>query len=151
MNWTPQEDAILKKMRADGVSFGVIAKRIGRPRNALIGRANRLGLPRVLQPKVRGQRTHAPWRPRLSASSKARPRPIIKQREPEPAYTGAPVRFMDLRAGYGQCRMIIGETAGPDTLFCGAPAEGAYCAVHARRAYLRSCASGNGAATSARP
>src|SRR3990167_410581 len=101
MNWTPQEDAILKKMRADGVSFGVIAKRIGRPRNALIGRAHRLGLPRGLRPKVRSQRTHAPWRPRLSALSKAlrgpsrTPRPIVKQREPEPAHNGAPVRLMD--------------------------------------------------------
>lgn len=44
-----------------------------------------------------------------------------------------------LRLAADDCRWIMGEVAGPATLFCGAPkaAGSSYCGEHARRAFAR--------------
>lgn len=42
--WTKQEDAVLRRMAADGKSFSDVATALGRSRNMVAGRAHRLGL-----------------------------------------------------------------------------------------------------------
>ncbi len=43
--WTPEREATLRKLHASGLTFGAIAKQLGGvSRNAVIGKANRLGL-----------------------------------------------------------------------------------------------------------
>lgn len=42
--WTDEDIAELRRLRARGESFGVIAKRLRRGRNACIGKARRLGI-----------------------------------------------------------------------------------------------------------
>lgn len=42
--WTDEDVAELRRLRARGESFGVIAKRLRRSRNAVLGKADRLGI-----------------------------------------------------------------------------------------------------------
>ncbi len=42
--WTPEMDALLRGWRNEGCSFGVIAKKLDKTRNACIGRSHRLGM-----------------------------------------------------------------------------------------------------------
>lgn len=43
--WTESERQSLRDLRAQGHTFRVIGKMIGRPRNSCIGQARRLGIP----------------------------------------------------------------------------------------------------------
>lgn len=51
--WTPQEDALLRQMRAAGVSFAAIASRLHRGVKSCEERAARIGLPRTVAKAVR--------------------------------------------------------------------------------------------------
>jgi len=44
MKWTEREDQILRKGARDGLSFRDVAALLGRSRNEVAGRANRLGV-----------------------------------------------------------------------------------------------------------
>ena len=43
--WTDRDDAILRRMWLQGMPAAVIGENLGRTRNAIIGRAGRIGLP----------------------------------------------------------------------------------------------------------
>jgi hypothetical protein len=42
ITWTPYQDAELLRLRAEGLAFSAVAKRLGITRNSAIGRATRL-------------------------------------------------------------------------------------------------------------
>lgn len=44
-SWPAEKTAKLKRLHGEGLTFSQIAKRMGKTRNACIGKANRLGLP----------------------------------------------------------------------------------------------------------
>ena len=48
--WSDDEVARLKRRRADGLSYGAIAREMGLTRNAAIGKAQRLGMSRPHKP-----------------------------------------------------------------------------------------------------
>jgi hypothetical protein len=43
-----------------------------------------------------------------------------------------------LNISHGQCRFVIGEPCGPDTLYCGDPTlpRKSWCAAHAKRLFI---------------
>lgn len=59
-HWTPEMEADLKRLRAEGHTFGECSKRLRVSRNACIGKATRLGLARNAPSKPTG-----PARPKL--------------------------------------------------------------------------------------
>lgn len=50
VQWTAEEDELLSKLWADGVSAGAIGARFGRSKNSIIGRAHRIDLARRPSP-----------------------------------------------------------------------------------------------------
>ena len=117
MVWTDERIEELKVLWAEGLTTGEIGKRLGVSKNAVVGKAHRLGL-------------------------KGRPSPIKKAKQPRQA--AAPVKepepkmktLVDLSAN--TCRWPIGDPREPGFHFCGAPAIPGkpYCATHAAVAYV---------------
>ncbi|ABC22456.1 GcrA family cell cycle regulator [Rhodospirillum rubrum] len=112
MVWNDEKIDRLKKLWADGLTTGEIGKEIGVSKNAVVGKAHRLGL-------------------------KGRPSPIKrtqKEAKPEPKIRSV----VDLSAH--TCRWPIGDPREPGFHFCGKPTTPGkpYCAEHASIAYVSS-------------
>jgi GcrA cell cycle regulator len=139
--WADDHTNLLKILWAQGLSASQIAQRLGTgfTRNAVIGKAHRLGL----------QRRSAST-PRKPASALALPKPqpkprrVVVQLPPRPARTAPPPPALkrDPEISHGNvtlataapcsCKWPVGERTGADMLICGAPAEKdrPYCTNH---------------------
>lgn len=119
MEWTEERVAKLKALWSEGRSASQIAAILGDiTRNAVIGKAHRLGL-------------------------KGRPSPIRKEKtpSPKPARRAAAVPIpRATRVSDRQCHWPIGHPREPGFHFCGAPAvaDKPYCEEHCAVAYRRS-------------
>lgn len=121
MDWTEERVARLKSLWSEGRTASQIATILGDvTRNAVIGKAHRLGL-------------------------KGRPSPIRKEKvvaAPKPARrqvaAGVPAR--PSRVSDRQCHWPIGHPREPGFHFCGEPAlaDKPYCEEHCNIAYRRS-------------
>jgi hypothetical protein len=126
--WSAEDDARVKELIGAGKSFNEVAITLGKTRNAIAGRAQRLGL---CNPT-----------PRLHAPKKARLHPLaVNSNTPKSSNAPAPEipvtdgEFLfDLRIN--QCRWPVGERNGAQT-FCGAECKPgrAWCDGHHLRAY----------------
>ena len=151
--WTDERISLLKQLCAEGLSYSQIAGRIGGvSRNAVIGKAYRLGLVKQStethrqQPQAKRPKPH-----RLNFDFARQKGPPSSQRAkaaeasehslsldaslhliPDPAYADC-LTLEQLKSGV--CRFPIGEP----TKFCGRPTcergFGSYCKEHAARAY----------------
>ena len=121
MSWTDDRIDILKKLWAKGLSASQIAGQIGDgvTRNAVIGKAHRLGL-------------------------KSRPSPVKsdpkKPKKPAPKPIAAAVsedRVSLLQLNERICKWPIGHPGDDDFHFCGRPSEAGhpYCGSHCEMAY----------------
>ncbi len=138
--WTTERIALLKNRIEAGLSCGQIALEIGVSRNAVIGKANRLGLSRFKSPVLQSERT--------GASKIARPRNVTQHRilralraMPQLAFAEAPGGSVNrcslLELKQWHCRWPISDPGAEDFGFCGKNSVDGlpYCAVHARMAY----------------
>jgi GcrA cell cycle regulator len=124
--WTPEQDAALRRLRDDKVSFSVIGQTIGYTRNACIGRAHRIGLsgpPRATRP-VRNLDIKPPLRFRQGNIAQRVKRRIKSVRSrPVVDFVGSSeflgISLMDLEPG--MCRFPQG--AGLTATFCGQPVK----------------------------
>jgi len=110
MEWNDERVAALQRLWAQGLSASQIAERLGNvTRNAVIGKAHRLGLA-------------------------SRPSPI----RVTPASVAAPAPRSGSYKG-PTCQWPMGDPAGTDFKFCGAPTEPGrpYCHQHCEAAYIR--------------
>jgi len=138
--WTAERIELLKSYVDAGLSCGQIAREIGVSRNAVIGKINRLQLPRGNRPAVRPPRRRPapPTRPRLVTQHHilmalhAVPQPAVE----EVAVPGA-CRCSLMELNEGKCRWPIDEPGSESFGFCGNEAVEnlPYCAAHARMAY----------------
>ena len=141
--WTTERIALLKERIDAGLSCEQIAREIGVSRNAVIGKANRLGLSRE----------------RTGARNTARPRIATQRRtllalwaNPQLASGEAPENSVNRCSLFElqewHCRWPLGDPSAENFGFCGnKPVDGLpYCASHARMAYRL----GTGEAGSAR-
>ncbi len=138
MSWTEEKVAVLRQYWGSGKSASEIAEIIGgMSRNAVIGKAHRLGLA---------------GRPSPIKEKKAKPKPAaLSSSSPAPAPTQtaprAPIdNVVELQPGGGatilslterMCRWPHGDPKKPGFRFCGKPcADGtSYCAEHLKLAY----------------
>jgi len=131
--WTTERIVLLKNGINAGRSCGQIAREIGVSRNAVIGKANRLGLSR--------------FKGVAAGQQNARPKVITQQRilrawwakpqiECEMQSDGAN-RCTLLELQQWHCRWPLGDPTCQNFGFCGSkPISGLpYCAAHAQRAY----------------
>ena len=112
MAWTDETVDVLKALWGDGRSAREIAGRLGMTRNAVIGKANRLGL-----------------------SHKSRPQAARKEPAPRVSEHGQPMSPLELTER--MCRWPIGHPGDADFRFCGnqrVPSR-PYCEQHCMMAY----------------
>lgn len=141
--WTDEEDVLLTRLwNVEKLSAGQITKQINRTRNAIIGRASRLGLDmrhKGGSPKgVRKARPLAPAQkkpPKPPRDPKKPGRPFIihpyraaERKAPQPVapiqrWTGEGVHILETT--HGQCRAILGSSDDPHRLAicCGKPVK----------------------------
>jgi len=129
LGWTVERVALLRRIYGTK-SVAEVAREIGHgvTRNAVIGKAGRLGLaapkkdPRPRPPPM-------PPRPPMPRPVPPPPPPVV---DCPPETSADAVHLLELRAH--QCRWLIDEAA---FLYCGAPcAHGSYCGPHARLIYV---------------
>ena len=149
MEWSSERIEQLRSLWHDGLSASQIATSLGGiTRNAVIGKAHRLGLTGRPSPiKNRSAsvaRPRPPRRPRVQHVPQPRmiaAAPVAPARHVEPIH-----KHVEIEDGPGAtiltltdriCKWPIGDPRHPDFHFCGrGSAEGLpYCADHARRAY----------------
>ncbi len=165
MLWTDEAVESLKRLATEGLSASAIAATIGaESRNAVIGKANRIGI--ALQ-GGRGGRAPGSVRPAAASYRPAAPARIVQSRASAPPlelarkaawrFAGAEVgdmrrvRFADMRDA--ACRWPLGDPKSGEFAYCGLKAaEGrAYCAGHCRMAYRPPDARARDARSGARP
>jgi GcrA cell cycle regulator len=139
--WTDGDIAQLKQLRAAGHSSSQIGLTLGVSRNAVIGKAARLGLPLPIDTKPRYRpASRAPRQPRAPRNLAkiflrpslipVEPMPIIEPPQP-PEFLA--IALVDLDRN--QCRYARGE--GADIRFCGQPVDrGSYCGHCYRIVYV---------------
>ena len=156
MTWTEERIALLTKLWSEGLSASQIAAELGggASRNAVLGKAHRLGL---VRDETKGPSTPPPPKPPRPRNPPAAAEPPVPQAPPsvpvvvsqqpasEPAGTSAQnkagvprsagVTIMELREA--MCRFPLGDPTTPEFRFCGAQASTGlpYCAHHAQIAY----------------
>jgi len=157
MTWTEERIALLTKLWSEGLSASQIAAELGggMSRNAVLGKAHRLGLVRH---ETKGPSTPRPPKPPRPLDASASAEPLVRQAPPsvpvvvseppaaQPAGTPpeqkvtAPlskkVTIMELRET--MCRFPLGDPTTPEFRFCGAQASTGlpYCTHHAQIAYV---------------
>ena len=112
--WNDEKIGRLKKLWSEGLTTGEIGKRLGVSKNAVVGKAHRLGL-------------------------KGRPSPIKRQQKAaEPKKETRIFTLTDLSAQ--TCRWPIGDPKHEDFRFCGKPVATSkpYCGEHCSIAYVGS-------------
>jgi GcrA cell cycle regulator len=150
--WTEAAIETLRQMAIEGKSASAIAAALGAPsRNAVIGKANRIGVKltgHVHCSATRASRPAAgrPRRPAIARTDAALwKRAVVpavpRERKPTWLFAGAEVGEM-LKVGLedireGTCRWPLGDPIDEDFVYCGLEtAKGrSYCAGHCRMAY----------------
>lgn len=132
--WSDDRVATLCKLWFDGLSASQIARRLGGvTRNAVIGKIHRLGLggrggSQTSRPSCRASRVRV-RRARHAPAACTRPAPAT----PVASLPEEPGIAADLiQLGAHACKWPIGDPKRSDFSFCGRPAEGRYCTVHAQ-------------------
>jgi len=142
--WTPDKVEILKIQWKAGTSARAIAAMLGGGRNAVIGKANRLGLPphagsrcRLDAAEKRARKKRATKTlnlPRNMSGRRARAR-VTPQGSPLPPPPPAPGRVEARRIRFAELahfHCLYPVTEEPPFLFCGyvRQEKSAYCALH---------------------
>ena len=147
MSWTDERIDQLKQLWEKGLTASQIADKLagGISRNAVIGKAHRLGLKARPSPVKSGEgmpgvETAAEARPAAAAATPVaeapRPKPVAARPAATPATTGSgKTSLLDLSDKI--CKWPIGHPGEPDFHFCGKPAQPTfpYCGEHCAVAY----------------
>lgn len=118
MEWTEERVARLRELWEEGLSARQIAEGLGGiTRNAVIGKANRMGLSK----------------PTKSSMTRKQNRQEVKPVLAPPVTGGATI----LQLSSNSCRWPLGDPGDENFRYCGAPASQSapYCEYHARLAY----------------
>jgi len=155
MTWTKERIELLTKLWTEGLSASQIAAELGgsMSRNAVLGKANRLGLTHGAAKGIGTPRPRKPSPPEPAPGTETfslqDPSPAAMMTSPQPAAPPTPlppregavaprsegVTIMELREA--MCRWPLGDPTTPAFRYCGAGAvEGLpYCPHHAQIAY----------------
>jgi hypothetical protein len=142
--WTEEERAVLMELAKAGVTASVVARKLQRSKNSVLGFANRqfggygMVKPTELKPLHVPKKPQHPRKDGLSPtgrSLKSLPPEEVDAviTPPEPAPESKPVRMMQI--GRFQCRYIVSDVRkDPNPLMCGSPVKGlkSWCPYHYR-------------------
>ena len=132
LHWTDAEIETARAMQLDGKSFSEIGCALGRSRSSVGGMLHRHGFALGVERKVPAKYTKPVRLPKPRAK-----RECVRLVEPPPCAraNGEPVTILNV--GAGECRWPIGDVGDPGFRLCGHKvARGAYCAYHAKIAYM---------------
>jgi GcrA cell cycle regulator len=140
--WTEAEQVRLLELIAEKWSATKIGEKMGKSRNAIIGRCYRTGLKLISM----AARTSGPYKPRTTRprlrviSNSLSPVQALFQTEATnlpPDFSEDMVSFEDVKEG--QCRWPIGDPTSAAFRFCGSEsmAHQSYCPRHCRLAYRK--------------
>lgn len=177
MSWTDERIALLKKMWKEGKSAAEIAKTLGKgvTRNAVIGKAHRMGLSGRPSPIKKPapapkKEKEAASKPAKEAAPKEKSRPAapvagsqrvsaaiakeveeLKRIEKEVTPLNGGISLLELTER--MCKWPIGDPREPEFVFCGRGIRAGtpYCPDHAAMAYQSSSRRGAGAANQDKP
>lgn len=152
--WSVESTTQLRALVADGLSAGKISDIMDISRNAVAGKAHRLGIKLLGQDRKPRKVAATPARPagasnndrkvtqtiKRVAAKPAAPAPILEVTEavdPPPEVVPADQRKTLHELTAETCRWPIGDPMHADFHFCGASPKGGapYCASHSRMAY----------------
>ena len=147
IEWAPKRTELLIKLWKSGIPTSEIGRKLKVTKNAVVGKAHRLGLPKRQSPipgkEEKAAKTAAPrLKPQVQpkAALKAIKPPVRPKTDPEsPSRPAAVVRLENL--GAGMCAWPVGEPGTPDFHFCGkrpTVPDKPYCVEHCMRAYVKS-------------
>lgn len=129
--WPKEKEDRLRVLWLQGLSCGQIGKVLGKTRNAICAKVDRLGLPPRLDPNRRVKTGVRAAKPSQRLSAQPKPEPITPRGAPENTRN---IRFIDRKPH--QCAMFCAGEDGALGFVCGAEvARGAWCADCARLAY----------------
>ncbi len=126
--FTPEQDAILTALWGGTKCAAEIGEDLGRTKNAIIGRARRLGLERLSRaPKLQRERVRKP--PRIDGEHKERKAPVKVFVSPPVPVVPLNILFGDLQ--HHHCREVVGQDAW-ESLSCGhqRTENSSYCRWH---------------------
>jgi len=133
--WNDEKIAKLKKLWSEGLTTGEIGKRLGVSKNAVVGKAHRLGLKGRPSPIKRQEAAvAAPQAASTGGGHTAAPAaPSSPKKETVKIFT-----LTDLT--HNTCRWPIGDPKHEDFRFCGKPVYPGkpYCLDHCAQAYVGS-------------
>lgn len=137
MGWTDEQVEELKRLWDKGLTTGEIGKALGVSKNAVVGKAHRLGLNSRPSPIRRGEDDTA-------AANTSTQQPVEKKKNVKPSADKKTTEqekkklftVNDLTSS--SCRWPIGDPKDEDFHFCGKEAlpDKPYCAEHAAIAYV---------------
>ena len=153
MSWTDEKIAELKRLWLEGKSTGEIGKIIGMSKNAVVGKAHRLGLESRPSPIKRNEDAESVKAQAPKASKEEKPVKAGKAEKGDSANKVAEVGSVARKAsskGDGDkgvtlvdlnmhtCRWPIGDPKDPDFHFCGKEVElgKPYCEEHLAQAFV---------------
>ena len=146
MAWTEEKVKKLKEYWKKGYSTGEIGRMIGVSKNAVVGKAHRLGLdsrPSPIKPEksVKNIKTAKTKVKETKAPEKGKAKPGDKEKAKEEPKKEKVVRtdgISLLELNKSSCRWPQGDPKEKNFSFCGRPCvEGRpYCAEHVREAYV---------------
>jgi GcrA cell cycle regulator len=133
--WNDEKIAKLKKLWSEGLTTGEIGKRLGVSKNAVVGKAHRLGLKGRPSPIKRQEPAAAGAAPSSGSSSSSghTTASAAPKKEPVKIFT-----LTDLN--HNTCRWPIGDPKHEDFRFCGKQVYPGkpYCLDHCAQAYVGS-------------
>ena len=147
MSWTPELIKELKKLWKKGLTTGEIGRSIGMSKNAVVGKAHRLGLesrpsPIKREVKIKKEKPRTVIKKEVKSAQKVIEAPIESEIEEavkpvKKVKTGKikGVKLVDLKPT--SCRWPEGDPKDPDFHFCGkeiVPGK-SYCEEHCAVAY----------------
>jgi GcrA cell cycle regulator len=123
--WNDEKIGKLKKLWQEGLTTGEIGKRLGVSKNAVVGKAHRLGLKGRPSPIKRPEAA--------AGGAVATSTPSAPKKQPVKVFT-----LVDLT--HNTCRWPIGDPKHEDFHFCGKPIYPGkpYCLDHCAQAYVGS-------------
>ena len=149
--WTDAAIETLRQMALEGKSASTIAAVLGAPsRNAVIGKANRIGVKltgniHCLAPRAARPSAERPRRPAIARTESLGKRAVVPavQRERKPAWAFAQAQVGEMlkigleEIGESACRWPIGGPTSEEFAYCGIQTakSRSYCAGHCRMAY----------------
>ena len=121
-SWTDERLAKLRELWDKGLSISQIGEELGVTRNAIAGKAHRLGLPKRQSP--------------ISQKKAATPEVVVE----EPAELPLRMALRKLNWSRSKCAWPTGDPKHNDFHFCGAPilTGKPYCAAHCAEAFTTS-------------